>query len=47
MPKVKGDSLSKLAIVSNSLARDFTGKCGDQPYQVVWRPGLSMYLYEL
>ena len=47
MPRVKGDSHSKLLIASNSLARDFSGNCGDEPYQVVFRPGLILNLSEM
>ena len=47
MPKVKGDRDSKLLIASNSLARDFSGTCGDEPYQVVFRPGLILNLSEM
>ena len=45
--QVFGDKESKLIIAGNSLLRDFSGREGDVPYQVVWRPGLMLNLSEM
>ena len=47
MAKVFGDKESNLIIAGNSLLKYFSGKCGDVPYQVVFRPGLILNLFEM
>ena len=47
MTQVFGDKESKLIVASNSHLRDFSGKYGDVPYQVVLRPGLKLNLSEM
>ena len=47
MAQVFGDKESPLIIAGNSLLKYFSGKCGDVPYQVVFRPGLILNLFEM
>ena len=45
--QVFGDKESKLIVAGSSHLRDFSGKYGDLPYQVVLRPGLMLNLSEM